>query len=108
MRDYNHITIVGIVDTEPREIKFGKRTKTRFVVAVNRSVKRTEKEEYDNINVSAFGKLGEICSEYLKKGERVIVDGTLGITCGEKNNKKKWLTEIMAENIRFLSKNEVI
>lgn len=52
----------------------------KFAVALNRSYK-TDNGEYKNVatfvNVSVFGKIGELCKQYLEKGRAVRVMGSL-------------------------------
>ncbi len=107
MKDYNHVTLVGNLARDPEAKKCGEHTKTSFVVAVSRDMKRNGKTECDFIHVNAWGKLGEVCNDYLKKGKKVLVDGKLQISSYESDNEKKWFTEIIADNIRFLSAKEV-
>jgi single-strand DNA-binding protein len=53
---------------------------TKFRVATNRSWTTTDGEEQTEtewFNVVAWGKLAEICNQYLQKGERVYIEGRL-------------------------------
>jgi len=52
---------------------------TNFSVASSRKFKSGDetKEETTWFRVTAWGKLGEICNEYLRKGREVFIEGTL-------------------------------
>jgi single-strand DNA-binding protein len=51
----------------------------------------------------AFGKLAEICAEYLNKGKQVYVEGRLRSRSWEdKEGNKKWTTEVVASNVVML------
>ena len=64
------------------------------------------KEGPEWVNVSAFGKLAEICQQYLKKGSQVYVSGKLKTDKYEKDGVTKYSTKISADTIQFLSKLE--
>jgi len=66
-----------------------------------REGERTNRTEWHR--VVAFGKLGEVCSEYLSKGKQVYVEGRLQTRSWEdKEGNKRWATEIVATNILML------
>jgi single-strand DNA-binding protein len=114
MNGYNHITLVGNLTADPESKAFeasrsdgdGNRQSTRtfFALAVNGPRKKDKgPAPVDFINVVTWGKLAELCSEYLKKGKRILVDGQLHIR--EYQNKEKktnWFTEVHADNVTFL------
>ncbi|MCJ7663258.1 MAG: single-stranded DNA-binding protein, partial [Desulfobacterales bacterium] len=53
--------------------------------------------------VVAFGKLGEICAEYLRKGKQVYVEGKLRTrSWDDKEGNKRWITEVVAGNMVML------
>jgi single stranded DNA-binding protein len=54
--------------------------------------------------IVAFGKLAEVCNEYLKKGRQVYVEGRLGTREFEAKNNggKRQRTEIIASRVQFL------
>ncbi len=75
-------TIVGNLTRDP-ELKFSDSGKavTSFAVAVNNRRKNRQTQEWEDfpsfMNVVAWADLAEHCASSLKKGERVIVFGTL-------------------------------
>ena len=75
-----------------------------FSVAVNRSFKNSSGErESDFFNCIAYSKLAETISRYVKKGDRVGIDGRLQTrNYTNKEGKKVYITEIIVENVEFL------
>lgn len=53
----------------------------------------------------AWGKLAEICGEYLSKGKQIYVEGRIQTREWEdKNGNKRWTTEIVARNMQMLGR----
>ncbi len=53
--------------------------------------------------IVVWGKLGELCGEYLAKGRQCFVEGRLQTReWTDKENKKNYTTEIVANNVVFL------
>lgn len=76
---------------------------TKFTVAVNRSYKDNEGNKIvDFFNVVCWRKLAEI-TQSLTKGQRVAVSGTLQTRSYEVNGERRTATDIMAEEIEFLT-----
>lgn len=73
MAGYANITIVGNVGKDPEQ----KDTKAGPVVKFSVGVSTRKDGETQWFNVAAWGKTGEICQRYLKKGSSVLVSGTL-------------------------------
>ncbi len=62
---------------------------------------KTEKTEWHRI--VAFGRLGEICGEYLSKGKQVYIEGRLQTREWEdRDGNKKRTTEIVAGTMQML------
>lgn len=79
-----------------------------FSVATNRywkdqSGERQEKTEYHNI--VAWGRLAEICAQYLRKGRKTFVEGRLQTRDWEgQDGVRRYRTEIVAENMILLDR----
>lgn len=57
--------------------------------------------------VVAFGKLGEICGEYLSKGKQVYIEGRLQTRVwDDKDGNKRYTTEIVASDMQMLDRAE--
>ena len=66
-----------------------------------------KKEATEWHNCSAFGKLAEICGEYLKKGSQVWVQGKLKTRkYTDKNGVEKYATEINVSEMKMLGSRQ--
>ena len=68
--------------------------------------KSGEKEGTEWVNVTAFGKLAEICGEYLKKGKQVFVQGRLTTDKYEKDGVTRYSTKVIADRMQMLGGND--
>lgn len=77
----------------------------KFTLAIDRNFKNSQGErEADFLQIVVYRKLAELCAEYLTKGKMAAVDGRIQIrTYTGQDGQKRWVTEIIAENVRFLS-----
>lgn len=64
--------------------------------------KGKDKEGTEWIPCTAFGKLAEICSQYLKKGSQVFVQGKFKTDEYEKDGAKRYSTKIMLDTMQML------
>ena len=107
MKSYNNVTIVGraVKDTEVKEV--GKdNSRANFTLAVDRPYKDSDgKHPADFLNIVAWGKLAEICGEYIKKGCLILVSGRIQSRSYELDKETKWITEIIAESVNVLEWN---
>lgn len=77
-----------------------------FSVATSESFKdksgqKQEKTEWHFCKT--FGRLAEICNQYLKKGRQVLVEGKIQTrSWDDKDGVKKYATEILASNVTFI------
>ncbi len=55
-------------------------------------------------NIVAWGKLAEICNQYVTKGKQLYIEGHIRTRTYEKDGVKRWFTEIHAETIEFLGR----
>lgn len=108
MRSLNRVTLIGnlAADPEMRETATGKKV-ANFALATNRQWKSDDGKTVsatDFHKVVAWRRLGEICGEYLKKGAGIYLEGSIKNRSYEnKDGEKKYLTEIVARNIKFLN-----
>jgi single-strand DNA-binding protein len=76
---------------------------TQFTLAVDRQF--SKEKETDFINCVAWGKTAENCANYIGKGSLVAVDGRIQVRTYEaKDGGKRWVTEVIAEQVRFLDR----
>lgn len=61
-----------------------------------------QKEVTEWVNISAFGRLAEICGEYLKKGQQVYIEGRLKTDKYTKDGVERYSTKIVADRMQML------
>lgn len=72
-----------------------------FSIAVGWKGKSKEGVEW--VNIVAFGKLGQICGDYLKKGSRIFVSGNMRTRkWQDQNGNDRYSTEIVASDMQML------
>lgn len=113
---YHQIILVGNVgkDPEMRYLPSGQAV-TSFSVATNRQYTHDGEtvKETTWFRISVWGKQGEACNQYLRKGSKVLVVGRLtpdketgGPKVWQKNDGTSGAGyDINAETVRFLSSN---
>ncbi|ABW65854.1 single-stranded DNA-binding protein [Desulfosudis oleivorans] len=107
MAGVNKAIIVGRLGRDP-ELRYTQdgRAVASFSVATSEEWKDKDsgdkKERTEWHRVVAFGRLGEICGEYLAKGRLVYVDGRLQTRSWEKDGVTRYTTEIVAANMQIL------
>ncbi len=76
-----------------------------FGVATNRvwiDSNGQKQQETEFHNVVVWGRMAELCSQYLSKGRLVFIEGRIRTrSWQDSNNQKRTRTEIIAENIQF-------
>ena len=77
---------------------------TAFTVAVDRQhIKEDGSKETDFISIVVWRKQAENCNQYLSKGSQIAIDGRLQTrTYDDKDGKKVYVTEVVADNVQFL------
>jgi len=98
----NVVCLVGNLVADPENKSFSSgATLTRLRLASNRKFK--DKEEKLYVDVDTWGKLAELCGEYLEKGRRVGVVGRLKLDEWEdKDGNKRSKICVVADNVQFL------
>jgi single-strand DNA-binding protein len=64
---------------------------------IDRNNTRQERTEWHQVTL--WGKRGEALSKFLKKGERIFVEGRISTSSYEKDGEKRYRTEVVAENV---------
>lgn len=80
----------------------------RFSVAIDRGKdKNGESRGTDFPNCVAFGKTAENCEKYLAKGRFVLIEGRLQTgSYTDKEGRKVYTTDVIAERVEFIGKAE--
>lgn len=100
----NKVMLIGNLtkDVDLRATQSGKAVAT-FTIAVSR---RFEKDKTDFFNIVVWGNLADNCAKYLCKGRQVAVAGEIqNRSYDDKNGNKRYLTEIVADDVQFIGKN---
>jgi len=103
----NKVFLMGNLTRDPelRYIPSGSAV-ANFSVAVNRTYKDStgeKKEDVSFIRVVVWGKMAEICSEYLTKGRAVLVEGRLKSRTWEaQDGQKRSALDVIATNVQFI------
>ena len=104
MANFNKVILAGNLTRDP-ELRFTNNgiPVCNFGIAVNRV--RSQNEEVDFFDVTAWRELGETIANYKSKGDPILLEGRLQFRSwetegGEKRNK----VDVVADQIQFLSR----
>lgn len=109
--DLNNCSFIGRLgkDTETRFMPNGEAVAS-FSIAVGSTWKDksgNKQESTEWVNVTAFGKLGEICGEYLKKGSQVFISGRMKTDkYDDKEGVTRYSTKIIADRMQMLGSKD--
>ena len=108
----NKVILVGRLGKDP-EIRStpGGTSVAKFSLATDekytdRAGEKQERTEWHN--VVAWGKLGEICGQYLRKGKLVYIEGSIRTDSWDdkESGQKKYRTEIIARDMKMLDRRD--
>ena len=107
---YNKVQLIGNLGKDPdlRYTPSGAAVAT-FPLATSEKRKNkdgefVEKTEWHNIVV--WRSLAELCSKFLYKGRLVFIEGKIQTrSYDDRDGNKRYITEIIADNVKFLEKN---
>ena len=107
----NKVILIGNLGADP-EVRFtpGGQAVANFRIATSESWQdkngqKQERTEWHRIVV--WGKLAELCGEYLKKGRQCYIEGRLQTReWTDKENKKNYTTEVVANTVQFLGSRD--
>lgn len=109
MASLNKAMLIGNLGKDP-EIKYTPEglAIAKFSMATKEQWKDKDGQKQDKTewhNIVAFGKLAEICGEYLAKGKQVYIEGRIQTrSWDDKDGNKKYTTEIVANTMQMLGK----
>lgn len=97
----NHVTLIGRLTRDP-ELRYTPNgvAVCKFTLAVDRAF--SKEKETDFIPIVVWQKLAEACGNNLGKGRLVAVSGRLQIRTYEKDGQKRYITEVVAGEVKFL------
>lgn len=104
----NKVMLIGHLGNDPelRTTTSGQSV-ANFTLATNESFKDSSgnlQERTEWHRIITWGKLAEICNQYLKKGRQVYVEGRLQTRSWDdaKSGEKKYATEIVCSDMQML------
>jgi single-strand DNA-binding protein len=107
MKGLNKVQLIGNLGKDP-EIRFtpgdGKRVAS-FSMAVSRSFKNKDGESIEDsqwFNVEAWVGLAKVVEDYLKKGDRIYIEGRLKTESYDKDGKTKYFTKVVIKEMIML------
>jgi single-strand DNA-binding protein len=104
----NRVQLIGNLGKDP-EVRYtptGTKVCT-FSMAVNRRWKGrdgTAKEATDWFNIEVWGKLGEVCQQYLHKGSLAFIEGRLQTDRYEHEGETRYFTKVIARSMQMLDR----
>lgn len=107
-RGVNKVLLIGNLGADPevRAMPSGM-TVANFRIATSEKWKDKEsgeeKERTEWHSCAAFGRTGEVCGEYLKKGSKVYIEGKLQTRkWQDKNGNDRYTTEVIVNEMQML------
>lgn len=106
----NKVILIGNLGQNP-EVRYSPsgQAVSNLSIATNESWtdkngQKQDKTEWHRLVV--FGKLAELCAQYLQKGRQIYVEGKLQTRqWQDKDGQTKYTTEVVAQTIQFLGGN---
>ncbi len=111
MGSVNKVILVGNLGRDP-ELRYtpnGAPVAT-FTLATNETWKDKDGQKQEHTEwhrIVVWGKLAEICGEYLHKGRQIYIEGAIrSRTYKDRDGAEKTVTEVRADNLVMLGKGE--
>ncbi|MEK7098637.1 MAG: single-stranded DNA-binding protein [Patescibacteria group bacterium] len=103
--DLNKVLLYGNLTRDPelRALPSGMNV-VNFSIATNRTFKDRDGKKQEQVefhNIVVFGRQADTVSQYLKKGAGAFVEGRLQTRSWEKDGKKMYRTEVVADRVQF-------
>lgn len=104
----NKVILIGNLGADPEtKTTSGGNTVANFTVATSESWKDREsgekRESTEWHRIVIWGKLAEICGEYLRKGSKVYLEGRLQTRkWQDRDGNDRWTTEVVAKQMQML------
>ena len=105
----NRVQLIGRLGRDPEShfTPTGKKV-AHFSIAVSNQWdgRDGEMKEYTEwVNVEAWGRLAEVCQEYLRKGSLIYLEGRLKTNKYEVDGEPRYFTKVIAQSLQFLPDN---
>ncbi len=112
MANYNRVILMGNLTRDP-ELKYlpSGTAMATFGLAVNRVYNdrqsNEKKQEVCFVDITAWGREAEICNEYLKKGNPLLLEGRLHYHSWETDDgQKRSKLDVTAERVQLLGSRQ--
>lgn len=108
MRGVNKVIIIGNLGADPERREFNNGGGvTNISVATSEQwtdkVSGEKREATEWHRIALFNRLGEIAAQYLRKGSKVYIEGSLRTRkYQDQNGQDRYITEIRADNLQML------
>ncbi len=105
-KGFNKVVLMGNLTRDPelRTTPSGQSVAS-FSLAVNRTWRNADGEQQeavDYIDCNAWGKAGEIITQYMQKGRAILVSGRLQQRSWEQDGQKRSKVEVVVEDFNFV------
>ena len=101
----NKAILVGRLGKDPEVKDVGKGRVANFTLATDEKIKDQKKTTWHNI--SAWGKLADICEQHLKKGKLVYVEGRIqNREWEDQEGNRRRTTEIVIQELRMIGSDQ--
>ncbi len=100
----NSVVLIGRLTRDP-EVRYteSQLAVARFSIAINRVPGRDGQDRgADFPNIVVFGKQAENCERFLTKGRQVAIQGHIQTGSYEKDGRKVYTTDVVADRVEFL------
>ena len=105
----NSVTLIGRLTRDP-QVRYASQSQmavANFTLAVDRNRNKDGQEQAaDFPDIVAFGKTAEIIEKYAQKGSQIGVSGRLQTRTYEKDGRKVFVTEVVAERVELLGRKQ--
>ena len=106
----NSVRLIGNIGGEPEIKTFDKSKKlAKLSLATNETYKNERGEKVTETqwhNLVAWGRTADIIEKYVKKGQEIAIEGKLTTrTYNDKEGNKRYVTEVLVNEVLLMSKN---
>jgi single-strand DNA-binding protein len=109
-KSLNKVTLLGRIGIDP-DIKYPGSQQAQALCTLSIATNQVWKDEYGNVQQKAdwhrvvvWGKMAETCYQYIKKGDKVYIEGSLHTReYNDKDGVKRFITEVRMNNMIMLN-----
>ena len=106
----NKVILIGNVGSDPEVRQVGESQVVNFSLATSKSYKKKNGEKQTDTewhNIVIWGNLSKVIELYVKKGDKLALEGEIKTEVYEKDGEKKYATKIICNQMEMLgSKSE--